>query len=122
MIDLENGSGSMTLCTPYSSIEPIKSKFQTSFRAQGMETDQTWRKHIQKEIMGMTVELSCIMGKAKVNSRELLQLKVDDVIPLDQKIGDAIVVNIEGFPKFKGYPGSCKNKKAVKISERLKQE
>ncbi|MBL7179773.1 MAG: flagellar motor switch protein FliM [Pseudomonadota bacterium] len=122
MIDLESGSGSMTLCIPYSSIEPIKSRFQTSFRAQGLETDQAWRKYIQKEIVKMTVELSCIMGRAKVNGRELLQMKVDDVIPLDQKIGDAIVINVEGLPKFKGYPGSCKNKKAVKISEILRQE
>jgi flagellar motor switch protein FliM len=122
MIDLESGSGSMTLCLPYSSIEPIKSRFQTSFRAAGMETDQVWRKYIQKEIMKMTVELSCIMGKAKINGRELLEMKVDDVIALDQKIGDAVVVNVEGIPKFKAYPWSCKNKKAVKIGEILRQE
>jgi flagellar motor switch protein FliM len=122
MIDLESGSGSMILCTPYSSIEPIKSKFQTSFRAKGLETDQAWRKHLQKEIVKMTVELSCIMGRTKLNGREILHMKVDDIIPLDQKIGDSVVVCVEGLPKFKAHPGSCKNKKAVKISEILRQE
>jgi flagellar motor switch protein FliM len=118
-IDLENESGIMTICTPYSSIEPIKGKLQTKFQGEHVETDQNWRRYIEKQISAMTVEVSCTMGKAMVNSRDLLQMKVDDVLPLDQKIGDTIVVNVEGLPKFKGYPGSCNNKKAVKISEKM---
>ena len=49
-------------------------------------------------------------------------MKVNDVITLDQKIGDPIVVSVEGVPKFKGYPGSLKTKKALKITERLGKE
>jgi len=119
-IALENESGTMTICTPYSSIEPLKGILQTKFQGEKVETDQAWRRYLEKQIGAMTVEVSCTMGRAQVNSREILQMKVDDVIPLDQKTGDAVVVNIEGLPKFKGYPGSCNNKKAVKINEILR--
>jgi len=118
MIDLEHGSGSMTICTPYTSIEPIKSKLQTRFRSESMETDNTWRAYLEKKIMEIALELSCTMGRATINSKELLEIKVDDIISLDQKIGTAIDVNVEGLPKFRGYPGSCNNKKAVKIIEK----
>ncbi len=119
LIDLENGSGSITTCIPYTSIEPIKSKLQARFRSESMETDNTWRIYLEKKILEIVLELSCTMGRATINSRDLLEIKVDDIIPLDQKLGGAVDVNVEGLAKFKGYPGSCNNKKAVKISEKI---
>jgi len=64
--------------------------------------------------------LSCTMGMAKINGSDLLSMKVDDVIMLDQKSGNSVIVNVENIPKFKGYPGACNKKKAVKIIDRLK--
>ncbi len=119
MIDLESGSGSMTICTPYTSIEPIKRKLQTRFRSESIETDKTWRVYLEKKILEIVLELSCTMGRSTINSKALLEIKVDDIIPLDQKLGTAIDVNVEGLTKFRGYPGSCNNKKAVKISEKI---
>ena len=122
MVHLENGSGSITICIPYPSIEPIKEKLKYKFQAEKMEVDHAWRKYIEKKIGDMTVELRCTMGKAKINGKELLQMKVDDVILMDQKIGDPITVEIEDIPKFKGYPGTYNNKKAIKISGLLNKE
>ena len=65
------------------------------------------------------VELSCTMGMAKINGAELLSMKVDDVIMLDQKAGNIVTVNVENIPKFKGYPGACNKKKAVKIIHKI---
>lgn len=118
-VHLENGSGMITICMPYSNIEPIKNKLKYESRSEKMEVDQTWRRYIEKKIMEMTMEISCKIGMAKINGRELLEMKVDDVIMLDQKIGDSLIINVEGIPKFKGYPGSYSNMKAIKISERL---
>jgi len=60
------------------------------------------------------------MGEAKINGGDLLSMKVDDVIMLDQTMGNTVIVNVEKIPKFKGYPGACNKKKAVKIIDRLK--
>ena len=119
-IDLEHGSGSMTICIPYSSLEPIRDKLKSTQRGERLETDHKWRKYLEKKISEISLEMSCNIGTAQINSKELMQLKVDDVILLDQKTGNPIVVNVEGLPKFKGYPGSCNNKKAVKISAILR--
>jgi flagellar motor switch protein FliM len=62
------------------------------------------------------------MGMTKIKGQELLKLKIDDVILLDQKPGDLAIVNIEGIPKFKAFPGSCNKRKAVKISKIIKEE
>jgi flagellar motor switch protein FliM len=84
-----------------------------------MNIDKSWKRCIQERIKETTVELSCTMGMAKINGAELLSMKVDDVIMLDQKLGNSVIVNVENIPKFKGYPGACNKKKAVKIIDRL---
>jgi flagellar motor switch protein FliM len=119
-VQLENGNGFITICIPYPNIKPIKEKLKNKFRSQKKEVDQSWRKYIQERIKEMMVELSCTMGEAKINGGDLLSMKVDDVIMLDQTMGNTVIVNVEKIPKFKGYPGACNKKKAVKIIDRLK--
>ena len=119
-VQLENGNGLITICIPYSSIKPIKEKLKNKFRRQKTEVDQTWKRYIQEKIQETTVELSCTMGMAKINGADILSMKVDDVIMLDQKFGNSVIVNVENIPKFKGCPGACNKKKAVKIIDRLK--
>jgi flagellar motor switch protein FliM len=118
-VQLENGNGIITICIPYASIKPIQEKLKNKFRREKMEVDSTWKKYFRQKILETTVELSCTMGKATINGGELLNLKVDDVILLDQKMGNTVIVNVEHLPKFKGYPGACNKKKAVKITERI---
>jgi flagellar motor switch protein FliM len=119
-VQLENGNGIITICIPYSSIKPITEKLKNKFRREKMEIDSTWKKYFQQKILETTVELSCTMGKATINGGELLNMKVDDVILLDPRMGNIVTVNVEYLPKFRGYPGACNKKKAVKIIERIK--
>ena len=118
-VQLENGNGFITICIPYSSIKPIKEKLKNKFRREKMDIDQNWKRYIQERIQETMVELSCTMGMAKINGADLLSMKVDDVIMLDEKFGNSVIVNVENIPKFKGYPGACNKKKAVKIIDRL---
>lgn len=118
-VQLENGNGIITICIPYSSIKPITEKLKNKFRREKMEIDSTWKKYFRQKILETTVELSCNMGKATINGGELLNMKVDDVILLDPKMGNIVTVNVEYLPKFRGYPGACNKKKAVKIIERI---
>ena len=118
-VQLENGNGIITICIPYTSIKPISDKLKNKFRREKMEVDSSWKKYLEEKILETSVELSCTMGEATINGGELLNLKIDDVILLDQKMGNTITVNVERLPKFRGYPGACNKKKAVKIIERI---
>jgi flagellar motor switch protein FliM len=121
-VDIENKSGMLTLCVPYFTIEPIKNKLKHVFQAEKTEIDQTLRKLMESRIRDIDVNLSCTLGRAWISGKDLLELKVDDVIPLEQRVGDSIVVQVEGISKFKGNPGCCNNKQAVRITERLNKE
>ena len=118
-VQLENGNGLIIISIPYSSIKPIEEKLKTKFKREKMRIDQSSKKYIQNRIKETMVELSCTMGMAKINGAELLSMKVDDVIMLDQKSGNIVTVNVENIAKFKGYPGACNKKKAVKIIHKI---
>jgi len=117
-VHLENGSGTITICIPYSTIEPLRSKLKRRFQGERSGVDMRWQKYFEKSIRDVAVKLSCTMGKAKINSQDLLALKVNDVIILEKKASDPIVVSVEGIPKFKAYPGAYNNKQAARVSER----
>jgi flagellar motor switch protein FliM len=119
IVDLENASGTMTICIPNSTVEPIRDKLRYRFQDERLEVDQRWRRYIERKIRGMTINLGCALGTTSITGRELLEMKVDDVLLLDQKVSDPIIVSVEGTTKFKGYPGTCNTKKAVRIEGRL---
>jgi len=122
MIDLQNVSGTMTICIPYPTLEPIRDKLKRKFQGEKLEIDQMWTRYIKEKVKELKINLSCTLGKAGITGRELLEMKVSDVIQLDQEVSDPVIISVEGVPKFIGYPGTCNKRKAIKIKERVNKE
>jgi len=122
MMDLENASGSMILCIPRRILEHVRDKLQYRFQGERLEVDHRWRSHIERRIRGLHVVLGCSLGTARITGKDLLEMKVNDVVLLNQKVSDPVVISVEGVPKFKGHPGAYHNKKAVRIEESLNRE
>jgi flagellar motor switch protein FliM len=122
MIDLQNVSGTMTICIPYSVLEPIRDKLKQRFQDERLEVDQKWVRYIRGKVKELTINLSCALCKSGITGRELLAMKVGDVIQLDQKMDDPVIIRVEGVPKFIGHPGICNKRKAIKIKERFNKE
>ena len=122
MIDLQNVSGTMTICTPYSTLEPIREKLKQRFQGEKLEVDQKWKRYITEKVKELTINLSCVLGKAEITGREVLGIKVGDVMQLDKKMSDPVIVSVEGVPKFMGYPGTFNKRKSIKIKKRVDKE
>lgn len=116
-IDMNNFSGNIIVCLPYATIEPIRDHLSTRFQSTNVEIDHEWCNYIQKKITEMTVNVSCTLGHTTITGEELLALKADDVIQLDLKTSEPVMIYAENVPKFTGYIGSINNKKALKIAE-----
>ena len=121
-VELGNTSGNMTICIPYSSIEPVREKLRQGLQNEKVEVDQRWRKHIEEKVKELKINVRCTLGMTKITGRELLDVKVDDVIPLEKGVNDLITVSVEGIPKFRGFPGARNNKQAIRVSERVNKE
>jgi flagellar motor switch protein FliM len=50
-----------------------------------------------------------------ISAQDFLKIKKGDVIVLDKRIEEPLVIEIENIPKFIGYPGKINNQVAVKL-------
>lgn len=121
-VDIGNFLGAMTICLPYSTLEPIRDKLRNTFQGENIEVDQRWRRILKKKIRDLDITLNCALGTAKISGREALEMKAGDVIQLEQSPRDSMIVSIEGVPKLRGALGARNNKNAVKIVERISED
>ena len=115
-LELENSTGKITLCFPYSSLEPIRNKLQADIQSEQLKEDSVWAERFREQLIEVPVEVVAELGKTVVTGRELLNLNVGDVIQLDTDPEDKLVVKVENISKFMGYPGFCRGNQALQIS------
>lgn len=118
-MEIKDQQGNLSICIPYSMIEPIRAKLLAGFKSDRLEVDYAWLKCLQARIMGAEVSLVSNLGKATIDAGDLVKLRVGDVIPLDTGESDEIQIFVEGVAKFKGRPGTIKGKTALEITQLL---
>ncbi len=120
-VELESLSGTLTVCLPYSTIEPIIGKLRAGFQSDQLEVDQAWIKRLRDRLTGAAVEVSAELGSATIAGREFMKLAVGDVITLDTDVDDELLIKIENLIKFKGRPGAVKGNRAVRVTTKVER-
>jgi flagellar motor switch protein FliM len=116
-IDLGFSAGVITLCMPYSMIEPIKEKLQGTYQDETLGGNKEWATKLEEGLKLSEVDLIVELGRTELTGREIISLKNGDVIPLDHCYTDDLDIYIEDMIKFRGKPGIYKGNQAVEISE-----
>lgn len=114
-VELENALGSMVLALPYATIEPIRSKLYAAFQTERLEIDHAWISRFRDRLMETPVDMSVTFGTTKMTGRQLLDLKVGDIILLEQDEDDMLTAHVQGILKFLGQPGFVKGNKAFQV-------
>jgi flagellar motor switch protein FliM len=114
-MEMDYSSGIISLCIPYSTLEPIREKLKAGFQSDQLEVDRKWEKRLKDELMSSGLELAVQLGRTHLLTREVRDLQIGDIILLDQYASDPIDVYVEGMRKFKGFPGLCRGNKALQI-------
>ncbi len=122
-VELEKASGTITLVVPYSAIEPIKQKLSSGFQVEADQTDKRiWSKIISEQLKDVSVDIKVDLGEAMFSIQDLMNMRVGDVISLNQDASKEIDVLVEGVKKFKGFYGSSHGSVAMKITERINKK
>lgn len=115
-VELEQESTTLTLCTPYSTIEPLRGKLATGFQSTRLEVDTGVVERMEMNIKQTITNASVQLATGKIKTRDFLNLQVGDVVTLDTNPTDEAMVLVEGTPKFYGYVGSYRGNKAARIT------
>jgi flagellar motor switch protein FliM len=105
-VELENANGTVTIVIPYATIEPIKQKLSIGFQVESDQTDKKlWTTIIQDQLLETEMNIKVNLGETAIQLKDLMNLKIGDVIPLDQDASGEFDIQVEEVRKFKGYYG-----------------
>lgn len=121
-VEMDQYTGHIKFCIPYSTIEPVKDKLSAGFQRTQMEMDELWISRVQDYLKDIYVDLKVELGNTKIKGRELLNLHVGDVIQLDRDSSDELTVHVEETPKYKGYMGVYRGNKAIQLSKIIEEK
>jgi len=122
-VELENANGTITLVIPYATIEPIKQKLSNQFQVESDQMDKRlWAGIFQEQLMDTYVDLKVDLGETEITLRDLMGLKLGDVISLDQDANGEFEVQVEGVSKYKGLYGINHGSVAVQVTKKLTKE
>jgi flagellar motor switch protein FliM len=114
-VELESALGSMIICLPYATIEPIRSKLHASFQTERLEVDHAWVARLKERIMETPVELKVNFGTTTITGNQLLRMQVGDILALDTDVEDLLPCTVAGVEKYQGIAGTVKAMKAFQI-------
>ena len=114
-VELDTALGSMIICLPYATIEPIRSKLHASFQTERLEVDHAWVARLKERLLETPVEMKVQFGRTTITGNQLLRMQVGDIIVLDTDHEDMLNCTVAGVTKYQGLPGTIKAMKAFQI-------
>ena len=121
-VELEQESTTLTLCTPYSTIEPIRQKLTTGFQSNRLEIDTHVIRRMESNVKKTSVELGVKLATGKITTRQALALKPGDIITLDTNPTEEAIIEVEKEPKYRGFVGSYRGSRAVRFTSAIMNE
>ena len=116
-LEIGERSDTMNLCLPYSALEPLLPRLSNEFlltgQARSRERD---RERLRRALRDTLVPLQAVLGTARLEVRELMELKVGDVLVLETGVHDEIEVHVANRPKFRGQVGRLHGRLAVRLT------
>jgi flagellar motor switch protein FliM len=119
-LELDQFTGLITLCIPYSIIEPIKGKLYSGYQSDHLEIDHSWIERFSERLRSVEVEVVVELGRRNIMVQDLLKLNVGDVLMLENEVSNFMKAKVEGVPKFLGKAGVLGGNKAFQVEEKIK--
>lgn len=112
--------GLISLCFPYPVLENVLAHLSTQhiFQTKGIIATTEERQKMIQKLNTSKVDLSVLFGSCSLSLSEFLDVKEGDILRLDNKTNEDLVVKINEEKKFFARPGTMKNKICVKITDR----
>ncbi|MDR2366120.1 MAG: flagellar motor switch protein FliM [Zoogloeaceae bacterium] len=110
----------MHICFPYSMIEPIRDLLYSTMQSDQVFSDKRWISMLRKQLKDAEVELAAQLGSGEITLRQILKLKVGDVIPL--VIPDILSVTIDNIAIMECRYGQRNGQYALKVERFIPTE
>ncbi|MFT3758708.1 flagellar motor switch protein FliM [Thauera sp.] len=119
-LEIGGAQAEMHVCFPYSMLEPIRDLLYSTMQSDHITSDRRWIKLLSHQLRSADVELYCNLGTARVTLRDIVDMRVGDVIPLN--VPELLQAQIDGVPVFECRQGTKNGQYAIRVERFLAQE
>jgi flagellar motor switch protein FliM len=116
-LEIGETTGSIYICIPYSTLEPIRDTLYSAMVGDSAEPDRRWVNLLKNQIQDASVELVAELARAPATVEQLLAFKSGDFIELD--LEPKIEAKIDGVPVFSCHYGTTNGRYAIKVDQTL---
>jgi len=119
-LEFGGASADMHICFPYSMLEPIRELLYSSMQSDQLSTDRRWIIMLRNQLKHAEVEITAQLATQTVTLREILRLKIGDVIPLE--VPEKIAALVDEVPLLECRYGQQGGQYALKIERFIASE
>ncbi|CAN5125331.1 flagellar motor switch protein FliM [soil metagenome] len=117
-IELSDASvGSLHICIPYSTLEPVRDLLYNTMQGDAAEPDQRWLRMLRRQVQDAEVELTAVLGTTRATVNDMLHMKVGDVLSFD--VTEMIEAQVDGVPILECSYGTHNQHYALRVNKFL---
>ncbi|HRP96772.1 MAG TPA: flagellar motor switch protein FliM [Rhodocyclaceae bacterium] len=116
-LEFGGSQADMHVCFPYSMVEPIRDLLYSTMQSDHLTQDNRWLKLLTRQLQTAEVELTCNFGTSRVTLRDIVNMRVGDVIPLD--VPELLQAEVDGVPVMEVHYGTQGGRYAVRLERFL---
>lgn len=123
-VKIGNSRGAMSICIPYLVLKPVTAKLsaQKWFVSGGRKDRGSSRRVLATHLSSAKVDVGIDLGRVIIQVRDFLALKPGDVVPLNQRHEDPMVMNVAKTPKFLVKPAKDGNRLVFTVVDFIEPE
>jgi flagellar motor switch protein FliM len=114
-VDLESDQALMGYCIPFAALEPVKDVLYGRTVSESAEVDSAWKDNLSDHLRAIPVDMSAELGTSEITFRDLLNLKEDDILPMNVGPKDPMVLKIQEVRKGTCVAGQRNGNYAVEV-------
>ena len=108
--------GALTVCIPYSMIEPIRALLSNPLQTE-IEVDQRWVQQLAQQVQSADVQLRAHFVTLNATIGQLLRLQVGDVLPVE--IPSTVTATVKGVPVAECTYGTANGRYALRVQQTI---
>ena len=99
--------GTASICVPFATLAPVLEHLasQSLFQEQRGEDPEEWRQKLERVLSQAPVELHVRYATVALTSQEIMDLQVDDVVPLNHAVDQPVTVSVDDVHCYDGVSG-----------------
>ncbi|VTT27995.1 Flagellar motor switch protein FliM [Klebsiella pneumoniae] len=116
-VEIGSHKGEFNICIPFSTIEPLRELLSNPPMENSGNEDTQWRGLLVSQMRETELELVAQFADVDTRLSNVMNLKIDDVIPLDKQ--ERIAARVGGVPVFTAKYGSVNNQYALRVEQMI---